>query len=354
MDLNEHIERVVRRSRAFCAADRPGHFLVSVRVPADGPAMPPLNSLELDRELDRWLDAQLAAARPAWRAKAGLDDDAIPAICPYFGIAEHSAWLGLDVRLQETTCLPAPAVGGPADLDRVRLSEQSEWFARMRDAYAYLRSRRDGEFVLSVRGAMAPMELANALRGDELFTDFLLDPPFAHRLMRFCAEAMRWYYDRLLSWADPIEDGRVFTFGGWIGPRCIGHLANDAAMLCSAKIYAEFGYPYEAELVGHYRTLFYHVHNERMHFVPRLAELPGLVLLEVTQDPRTPPTLEDLDRILGATGGANLRLVGTSDQVRADIQSLRARNCQLEVRCRDRGDAEDVLALVRDRSAPLR
>ncbi len=353
MSLADRISRVVRRCRAFYSAATPGHFLVLVKFPVKTPASPPLNSLDLDRDLERWLDALLASARPFWDAVADIDDDRIPAICPWFGIAEHSAWLGMDVRLQEGTSLSVPIVHSPADLDRLTLSEQTPWFRRMKDSYDYLHSRKDGTFLLSVRGAMAPMELANAIRGNDLFTDFLLEPQFAHRLMAFCTQAERWYYERLVSWCDAVEDGHVMSTGSWMGPRCMGHLANDAAMLCSARIYEEFGFPYEAQLVAGYDTVLYHVHNEKMHFVPRLVQLPGLKLLEVTCDPKTPQPIADLPRIKSFAGDTNLRLVADSDDVRAHLEELKDRNALIEVRCRDRADAQDVLAFVRGMSKPL-
>ena len=352
-NLHERTRTVVQRHRGFVAAAGPGHYLVVTHVPAEAPPVPPLSSFDLDRELGRWLDCQLAAARPAWRARQDVDDDALPCICPRFGIAEHSAWLGMEVRLQEDTSLPVPLVRSPEDLGRIRLSDRTRWFRHMREGYQHLRRRQDGSFLLSVRGTMTPMDLGNAVRGDELFADFLAEPEFAHRLMRRMVEAIRWYYPQLVSWADPVEGGNVFAFGGWLGPGCMGHTSNDAAMLCSPEVYAEFGFPYERETFAGYRQVLYHVHNEKLHFVPELCRHPNLALLEVTRDPKTPPAIEDLPRICAATASASLSLVATSDQIRAHIGELAGRNVFLEARCADRGDARDVIALVRSRSKPL-
>jgi hypothetical protein len=90
-----------------------------------------------------------------------------------------------------------------------------------------------------------------------------------------------------------------------------------------------------------------------MHYVPRLVQLPQLALLEVTDDPRTTPCIEDLPRIFGATGSANLMLRATSDQIRQHIDELDERNVFLLVSCQDSADAEDIIAFIRDRSKPL-
>ena len=171
--------------------------------------------------------------------------------------------------------------------------------------------------------------------------------------MRFMTRAVRWYYPQLASWADRVEGGSVFIFGGWMGPDSLGHTSNDAAMLCSPQVYDEFGYPYELEAFAGYRQILYHVHNEKMHFVPKLSTLPGLALLEISTDPKTPQPLDDLPRIFAATGSARLQLRAPSDLVRARIGELGQRNVFIEARCRDRQDAADLIALVRDRSKPL-
>jgi hypothetical protein len=354
MRLTEQIERVVSRSRAFYRKAEPGHLLINAEIPVEAPPIPPLDQFDLDRQLAEWLDYRLAAARPAWQVKQGLDDDAIPAICPFFGIAEHSAWLGLEVRLQETTCLPVPIIHEPSDLHKLRCSQEDRWFRIMKASYEHLRRQKDGTFVLSMRGTMAPMDLANAVRGDGLFTDFLRQPGFCHELLRYLVGAIQWYLGHLLSWADDINGGRVFRhYGPWMPAGTIGHLANDAAMLCSPRVYEEFGFPYESCLVDGYQAVFYHVHNEKLHYVPRLAQLPHLALLEVTDDPKTAPCIEDLPRILTATGSVNLMLHATSDQVRRHLGELQERNVFLLVNCQDRADAEDIVALTRDRSKPL-
>ena len=177
----------------------------------------------------------------------------------------------------------------------------------MKAGYEYLQSLKDGSFVLSVRGTMSPMDIANAFRGDELFVDFLLQPNFVHQLLSFLVEAVRWYYPHLCSWADQIDGGFVYRHGmNWMPPNTIGHLANDAAMLCSADIYAQFGFPYETQVVAGYDHILYHVHNEKMHYVPQLAQLPGIALLQITNDPTTPPSAENLEQVFAATGSANL------------------------------------------------
>jgi hypothetical protein len=351
ISASERISRIVPRYRDFFSAREPGHILLQVHTPVEAPPIPPLYSFDLDRQLGEWLDYKLAAARATWQAKDGLDDDTVPCICPQFGIGEHSAWLGMEMRLQEATCLPVPLLADLSDVDKLTLREGTKWYRYMKEAYEHLRSRKDGTFVLSVRGALGPMDLANAVRGDDFFTDVLLDPEGMHRLMAFCTRALVWWYPRILSWSDQVEGGHIFMYtGGWMGPLALGHITNDAAMLCGPAIYDEFAFPYEKILCEGYSHVLYHVHNQKLHFAPRVAQLPNLAILEVTNDPMTPHALADLPRVMAATGSANLMLHASSDEVRAHIDDLKTRNVFLNVTCNDYADAKDIIAFVRSNS----
>jgi len=353
MTLAEKISRIVPRARAFYRATEPGHFLVSAHFPVDRPKRPLLSSLDLDRQLGEWMESKLANMRPVWNAKADLDDDMIPSICPSFGTAEHSAWLGQEVRQELNTCIARPCMSSLRDMDKLTMDEHARWFRYMKEGYDYLRQRKGDEYALAVRGTMSPMDIANAVRGDEILTDVLLDPEAAHMLCDFLVRAMRWYYQHMLSWVDPIEDGHVFMYGSsWAGPKCIGHLGNDMSMMCSPDVYAEFGFPYETRVVEGYDRIIYHYHSERLHSLPQVAKLPGMALLEVAHDPQTPEIMEDLPRIFAATGKAGLMLAGTSDEVRRHIDELKQRNVFLQINCRDAADARDIIAFVRSHSRP--
>ena len=355
MNVSERIDPVVGRCKSFLAATEPGHFLVRVTFPADAPPIPPIYSFDFDRQLEEYLDCLLANQRPGWAAKDGIDDDSIPSTCPRFGIAEHSAWAGTKVHLQENTSLPEPIIRDWADLDSLRLSEAAPWFQYMKKGYDYLRSRKDGTFLLSVRGTEMPMDLANALRGDDIFMDFLADKEPAHRLLAWCVTGLRWYYNHLLSWADEIDGGQLlFYTSSWLGPRPLGHVSNDAAMLCSREVYEEFGYPYEVQLMEGFGRLFYHVHTEKMHFLPKAATLPRLTFMEMTPDPKSPDPIEDLPNIFAHTGQAALVLYGNPAQLARAIEPLKQRNAFLTIRCKDRAEAIEVVRFVRKHSKPLK
>ncbi len=351
MKLENRLEQVIQNCTRFYQSRTPGHFLVNCHVPFKDPPFQALYDFDLDQHLESYLDYQLEIARQKWNVKADVADDSVPSICPRFGIAEHSAWLGQPVRLQAATCLPDPILHCAHDLEKLKLSCDSAWFQYMKRGYDHLRKRKDGTFLLSVRGTMAPMDIANALRGNAFFTDVVLQPDFLHRLLQFLVNAIHWYYHYLLRWSDTIAGGNVIWMSeSWMPENTLAHISNDAAMLCSSAVYEEFGFPYEKELIRPFEYVLYHIHNEKMHYVPRLAEQSPLSLLQVSHDPNSAHPIEQLPEILSMTGCVNLMLDATSDQIRTYIHELKSRNVFLKVWCEDEKDAKDILQFIRSHS----
>ena len=355
--LEDQIRSVVARTRTFFLAEAPGHFLVTASFPVEGKPAPPLDRLDLENpdDLHLWLGNQLENRRAFWKAREGLADDYIPSIAPFFGYAEHAAWLGLKVMLQPTTSLAVPVYDDISQVPQeLSFSEDAPWVRLMRESYAWLKEQQRGDFVLSVRGGASPMELANSMRGDDLFMDFLEQPEHCHRLMNALTELYPFYFNLLRSWADRVEGGFLSAvFDLWMGPNPIGHLSNDAAMLCSSAVYEEFGFPYEARLLSHYDNGYYHVHSEKMHYLPRLAQLPNLRLIQVQADPQVGSNMKNLEAIMAATGDCALLLAGSPQEIIPRVDLLATRNVFLRASCADRNEAEVLVAAIRKRSKPL-
>lgn len=356
-NLAARLQQVVPRMRRFLEAEEPGHLVIVCHLPGDcHTPLPPYNTVDFkDPEAFKaFHETSLENAKTDWRAKEGLDDDSLPCICPKYGYAEHVAWTGAPIKMQPSTSMTVPIIHCDEDIPSLRLDPDSMGVRLMRDGYAYLRSRQDGSFLLSMRGCSSPMELANALRGDDLFMDFLEEPEFCHALLQRIVAIYPAWLEMLRGWADENEGGHTFMYGGtWLGPNAMGHFSNDAAMLCGADIYEEFGFPYEAPLLSRYRHNLFHVHAEKIHYLPQLARLPNLRLLQIQDDPSTPTNFRMLEEIFTHTAEANLFLTGSAEELRSVLPELTRRNCLLQVFCRDREEAEETIARVRKVSRPL-
>lgn len=358
MNLQEKIQRVVARTRAFYQKTEPGHLLIQTDVPSGHKGHDPFDSFDFsrDEEVYRLMDQQLENARAGWLAKEGLDDDEIPCIHPRFGYAEHVAWLGSPVTLQPTTSHPEPFVDDDFDPNSLTTDENRRWFQIMKRAYDYLRSKKDGSFVLSVRGASSPMEIAQMIRGEEILMDFMDEDrqEWCHAMISRITDIYPWYLNHLRSWCDEVEGGHVLSyFKVWMGPNAVGSLSNDIAIMCSPETYLTFGFPYEKRLCEQYGSVLYHTHTQKVHFHKDLCRLPNLTLLQYENDPQVPNAPVQMDHILEASGDAKLHITGNSQEVRENLHKFAGRNVYLKAWCKSHEDAQDLIALVRKQSKPI-
>ena len=66
------------------------------------------------------------------------------------------------------------------------------------------------------RGVSGALEMANTLRGSDFFYDFYEDPDALKELLKSCAHALLWYYDKQLEAAGQVFGGTITGFGEWL------------------------------------------------------------------------------------------------------------------------------------------
>lgn len=345
--LESRVKNIISKTRLFYEAESPGHFLVRTSFPVELPPVPDLRTVDMEKDKEMFLKAWLKMYKAVWESKKDVGDDEIPAIFPRYGIAEHSAWMGQEVIPQSDTNHPVELLGSLTETDKIDLTGNTPWFRYMKESYEILRWMQDGTFLLAPRGAMAPMELANVLRGNDMLMDFILNPDDSRKLISLLTEAGKWYYRHILEWSDEIEGGNTFAYGyGW-AENCFGHLSNDTAMMCAPDVYNEFGLPYEIELTKGYDSVIYHAHSAGLHFLDQVAEIPNLKLLEISEDPTAPEPIETLETIYASTPGINHFMIhGTPDQFKENIHKLKQRNIFCDVLCRTENEAKEMVRFI--------
>ena len=193
-----NLEEVIRRYQALYAANEPGHIMVYALPPAPaGEPVPALNSIDLNTQMEEYLDVGLRNYAAALEAGRGIDDDLIPTFGPNFGIGDYSAFVAGDVVFTEDTSWAAPVMSSLDDMKEFRLREDAYWVTTMERALQYLVEQTAAGPIPIIRGFYSPLDLAHSLRGEALFTDFSDNPEQVHKFMDFCAEALIWIASRL-------------------------------------------------------------------------------------------------------------------------------------------------------------
>lgn len=352
------------RQRDFFASRESGKLLIitnpypqaSIRGVEDPPFCHlPLRLTDFDFYSDednrRFLDIRIKnmerSLRYWWR---NIPDDYIPAINAggSYGVAVHHAFVtGQPLIFQEDTSYIEPVIIEWDDLDKLRLDENNFWFMRQVEATAYLRRACEGLCFVEVV-SVGPLDLSNALRGDQLFLDFYDAPDKVHELQDFSTQALIWLDEAKQKAAGDVCGGRVI-WGTWV-PGNTDFTSSDTSDMCSSAIYRELDRPYLERISNHFGGLFLHHHSLGRHMHGELAKLPKLHVLEVNTDPSEPEPIREIEAIYEEVEGTPLLIRCSAQNVFRYIDMLKTGQAIIGASVESAEEAHAVIDLVRKNS----
>ena len=343
--------RAMLRNAAFIGD--PGRTGVLVRVTGFGPlALPDVDALEtfdLPREIGRYCDQTIKRYLRFREAHDRFDDDWIPALKPYLGIAEHSCFLGGQVTYGGDTSYHHPALDDIRDWERLRLDAGAPHYRALLEGMAYLRARSERYgFYAALRGGDGPMDIANAVRGNGLFLDLYDEPEAAGAFIDFCADAAAWTFANQFPLASRVEGGWISGMTTWMPGNAIGHLSEDASCLCSPAMYARFGLPYTERLLSGYDYGMMHVHSLGRACLPLMAGLERLGTFQLSGDPNQPDAIDVYREYAGTLAGRTVLLDMTPAQVLENLAFLRGKRTIINLTAESPEDAARALDAVRE------
>ena len=286
-------EETARRTNAFYNGGR-GKAQIHIKSCASLtlPSLPPLNSFSFPRDMERYLDlrAERDIAYAAFHASVG--DDMIPSTAPWYGIAEHTAFLGGKVDFTPETTFQQKICAELEDFRSIRLDRNNEWIHLVVDGMAYLRKTWGDYIPVRMRGADGPSDVANAVRESDLFFDIYDDPDTLAELMSFCAKAINFTLDLQRPEATPIAGGVLNGFNLWMPGKCIGQISEDFSTMISPETYEEHFFPVLKECVADCDMAMLHVHSLGHKMIPYFASVDQIRLMELSSDPNSERAVE--------------------------------------------------------------
>lgn len=256
MLLRENLSGLKERLYSFWDAKHRLGALIIIRSIAElEPAAMPLDQQNLPENWIEYFKKKVCLLQDYWEHRRGLDDDRLPAVQPWYGLAEHSAFINsgveADVQFSDITSWHHPFLHDWTELKKMKLDQESLWYRMVISGMEYLGEFGEG-LMVKMRGLYSPLDLANAVRGNDLFLDFYLSPDKVKSLLAFCTEALQQYLPHQLKIATCWEGGQVNGYDIWMPEGSVGHISEDTATLCSPDTYREFGLPYTRKLITDY------------------------------------------------------------------------------------------------------
>ena len=192
------------------------------------------------------------------------------------------------------------------------------------------------------------MDMANALRGNDLFTDFHDAPEQVQALMRYCADAIQWL-EREQRRIVPMTMGGSVIWGTWVPGRAI-FMSEDVNDLSSAAVYAEFGQPYTAQIAAAMGGAWLHHHAKGLHLHQAIADSPDLRLLEISRDPNCERPIDHLPELFEWNNGLPLMTKCDVADVYAKIDQMKQGRLILQLSAATLDEAREAIAFVRRHS----
>lgn len=348
--VDERLVSRVGRYRQFYASKRSGDLLIVVR-----PRWVTKKNL-FEYDFGRGGHLKMAAnmldsAAGMLEKSADLDDDLIPWLVPDLGIAIHHTFLmDMPVQFAEWTSWAEHPLAGERGYERMeslRYDPANRWVRVFREMHDFWRTHGRGRCLAITHQHYSPLDLANALRGNELFVDFYDRPDEVHRLLQLCTDAITAFEEDLRPVVGELMERIGVPFWGAMAPCGSMFVSEDVMDLVGPELASEFGLPWTRKLQERFGILTVHHHmlGRKVHRV--VGQETHHSLVQVTNDPNCPPAMACVAELAEASGDNALMLDCSAEEILSNLDELKKIRAVLICNCQDGELARRVVQEVR-------
>lgn len=356
MSYNQKITDKIAKFKQFFEDKSPGQILAiippytfDVDYTRWGIEPRTLNSWDFDTQLDAFADYNIRKVQCYNEYTKDLDNDHIPALSAQMGVALYSAYLtGGDVTFGEETSWTHHVVNEWEELVNIKIGQDNNWLRTILHITKRYVDSCDGSYATSTLSHFSPTDMANALRGNNLFYDYYDEPQKVHELLDKCADATIWMEKEMRKIVKPIAGGTV-TANVWFNGGA-PFLSEDVADLCSPDLYRDFGFKYTQKVIDSLGGAYIHHHAKGFHVHGEIARLAGLKLLEISWDPNCPRPIDHLEEVFECSNGMPLMTRCTAADVYEKIDVLKKGRIILMLNIDSLEEGGEVMRFIRKHS----
>ncbi|MPN27939.1 hypothetical protein SDC9_175373 [bioreactor metagenome] len=153
------------------------------------------------------------------------------------------------------------------------------------------------------KGFFSPLDLAMALRGEDLYYDFQDDPDGVHSLMSYCADVTIQFASDVYALARKYLSGYALWYiDGKI------NMSEDISCMISPNTWREFARPYTQRVIDHFGHGYMHTHSRAMYMVKEICNLNHVAHLWLATDPNQPRPMDCLEQLIEDSHGVCLAI----------------------------------------------
>ena len=331
MYYKQDIDEVMERYQRFYAPETEQMLMVLVAiprhilVPAEGEfPRPNLNKFDLVTEHEQYVDEFIKYFCSKYEIRRGIKDDFVPAIFPYYGIAQSTVYLcGNLVFGEESSWVYPPPLDDWEKLENISFDRNNEWFKFLLDGTKMLKEKSNGSWVATDSLDDGPFDIAHTLRGNDFFYDLYDHPGEVTKLCEITLGAFIEYKTEQRTITGDFCGGHVAGWGVWM-PGDTLFIAEDNASLISPEQYAKFSKPVTQKVIDNFGGGYMHTHVNGMHVVAEMLSLDGLKMMQISQDDldNAPRVIDNLPALLALAQQNNvgLDIQATPKEIAANIE----------------------------------
>jgi hypothetical protein len=356
MTYNPSLIQKVQKYEAFFRDKEPGSILAYIYrydlKNRDSFTQDParkLNEWDFSTENNLFVERMVRGLRAYLAFTRDIDDDFIPWLSPGLGIALYSAWFSnADIIFGAETSWTHPVINDWCDLDKLVLDPENRWLKYIIDTTELLMHMNEGDYFVQPLSHLSPLDMANAIRGNQIFYDFYDAPDQVRLLLNTCTEAIIWLQNKMRGLVDPGLGGSDI-WGAWIP----GHnvfMSEDVADLCSDDLYRSFARPCTQRVCDSFDGCFIHHHAKGFHVHQSITQLSQLKLVEISWDPNTPRPIDRIASLYEMNADIPLMTRCTAQDVYEKIDEIKKGRAILMLSVDNLDEGKDVLRFIRKHS----
>ena len=320
MKYRPDIANVINRYLRFYDAQEPGAILIHVFVDPDGSVPYDLRDYGLPdlNENKRFIETYIANRKCFLRGRLGVMDDYVPDIFIHHGIGIHSAYVAGDIEFTQDTSWSRPVIESWEDMHKISLSEDNPWFQVLQQTAGLFAEHLRGQAGLATFYHYSPLDLANALRGNQIFIDFYEEPERVKQLLDFCVEAVIWLEEQLWPVMGELNGGAPL-WGSWLPDHSL-MMSEDIANMCKPSDYTRWAQPWTQRVIDHFDGAFIHNHAMGLNQQSYIARLKDLYILQISEDPNQPRPFDRLENLIKEVGMVPLQISFRPEEIEDAVE----------------------------------
>ena len=311
-----HLADHVRKMQALYRGELNGILIHFCGLPVNRStrAVPPPPSFKRPLPLPDYKQS-LVNKQAGLRAVAGFEDD-FPSTHGVRPGSIYGGYFGASVMQTEASVWSEPLPDLYDRLDSIRWDPSNPWVKYELEALSWLRDHAPAEIAISNCDSYGPMDIAEALRGPDLYLDFYERPNDLQRLLQRCGEFKVEHFSRKRTLNTHIDNGFICWQGFWTPLDCCS-ITDDAATNYSREFFDEFSRPVIQSVVERLGGKFeMHLEGSAAHILDSVATMPGLVLLQYTNNPKWPRGIDMIDTLKSKLGKIPSKVLLTPQEFR--------------------------------------